>query len=69
MLPPQRPGRAGFLRPDADWSKISGASLEIRQAQSKAILKLAGTADGFDLHKRIGGLNQHLRHAKSGMQL
>ncbi|WP_224025862.1 hypothetical protein [Arthrobacter sp. NicSoilC5] len=51
------------------WSKLSGASLEIRQVQSKAILKLAGIADDFDLHKRIGDLNQHLPHAKSGVQL
>lgn len=51
------------------WSKLSGASLEIRQVQSKAILKLAGIADDLDLHKRIGDLNQHLPQAKNGVQL
>lgn len=51
------------------WSKLSGTSLEIRQVQSKAILKLAGIADDLDLHKRIGDLNEHLPRAKSGVQL
>lgn len=51
------------------WSKLSGASREIRQVQSKAIFKLAGIADDLVLHKRIGDLNQHLPHAKSGVQL
>jgi hypothetical protein len=51
------------------WSKLAGASMQIRQVQSKAILKLGGIADDVDQHKRIGDLNAHLPQAKSGVQL
>lgn len=51
------------------WSKLSGTSVQIRQVQSKAILKLAGIADDLDQHKRIGDLNAHLPQANSGVRL
>jgi hypothetical protein len=51
------------------WSKLSGVSLQIRQVQSKAILKLGGIADDLEQHKRIGDLNARLRDAKREVQL
>jgi hypothetical protein len=51
------------------WSKLSGTSLEVRQVQAKAILKLGGIADDLKQYKRVGELNARLPQAKEEVQM
>lgn len=51
------------------WSKLSGTSLEIRQVQAKAILKLGGIADDLKQYRRVGELNARLPQAKEEVQM
>lgn len=43
------------------WSKIAGASLQLRQVQSKAVLKIAGIAEELVRHTRAELLNSELQ--------
>lgn len=72
----EREIRAAFVSLEMDgamdsltWSKLSGASLQIRQVQSKAILQLGGVADDLEQHKGIGDLNVQLQLAKGTVQV
>jgi hypothetical protein len=51
------------------WSKLASASLQVRQVQSKAVLKLGGIADDLESHKRVGKLNVELQRTKDEVTL
>ena len=51
------------------WSKLAGASLQSRQVQSKAVLKLGGIADDLERHRNVGDLNAQLLHAKDEVRM
>jgi hypothetical protein len=51
------------------WSKLASASLQVRQVQSKAVLKLGGIADDLESHKRVGKLNVELQQTKDEVTL
>ncbi|MBG6240253.1 hypothetical protein IWX78_003250 [Mycetocola sp. CAN_C7] len=51
------------------WSKLAGASMQTRQVQSKAILKLGGIADDLERHRKLGDLNADLQHTKDEVRM
>ena len=51
------------------WSKLAGASLQIRQVQSKAVLKLGGIADDLESHRTVGKLNIELQQTKNEVSM
>jgi hypothetical protein len=51
------------------WSKLAGASLQIRQVQSKAVLKLGGIADDLESQKSVGKLNVQLQQTKDEVSM
>lgn len=51
------------------WSKLASASMQVRQIQSKAVLKLRGIADDLESHKRVGKLNVELQQTKDEVSM
>ena len=51
------------------WSKLAGASMQIRQVQSKAVLKLGGIADDLESHRTVGKLNIELQQTKEEVSM
>ena len=51
------------------WSKLAGASMQIRQVQSKAVLKLGGIADDLESHRTVGKLNTELQQTKNEVSM
>lgn len=51
------------------WSKLAGASMQIRQVQSKAVLKLGGIADDLESQRTVGKLNIELQQTKNEVSM
>ena len=65
MLTRQMEGSVDILT----WSKLASASMQVRQVQSKAVLKLGGIADELERHKRVGKLNVGLQQTKDEVSM